>query len=213
MLPAALEAQEPDDSGRFSWFGAGSVFFFPENNGVLSDAMPILPSPGAGFGMPLYRDFRLEFTLDIYFATYGYNFTLKRAVPRAWENRSALVWGNLIGVQAAYFWDIRSNMTLRFYAGPAADFRIVMVAPNLAESVNPMDEIKKETDAVLRYFWSGARWLLPYIGTGMDFNLNEKFRIGYDIRVWIPAYRIWTNESLPAIEGWRFGIGVRVTFL
>jgi len=208
-----LEAQNSSPHNRFSWFAAGSIFFFPENNGIESDSMPILPSPGAGFGMSWIGNFRLEFTADIYFAVYGYSLKLNRAVPRAWENRSALVWGNVLGAQAAYFWDLRPNMTLRFYGGPVMDIRLVFTAPNLKETNNPMDEIKKETSAITKYFWSGMRWLLPMIGTGMDFNLNEKFRLGFDIRVWFPMYKIWTNENLPAIEGWRFGVGARVTFL
>ena len=76
-----------------------------------------------------------------------------------------------------------------------------------------MEEIRKETDAVFSYFWSGARWLLPVMGTGMDFDLNEKFRLGFDIRIWAPVYKLWTGENLPFAEGWRFGLGVRATFL
>ena len=208
-----LMAQETEKTGTgYSWFAQGSVLFFPENNGLRSDPMPILPGFGAGFGLPIINPFRLEITLDMYFTTYGFDFTLGRAVPRAWENRSAFVWGSVLGVQAAYFWDLRSNMTLRFFGGLAADLRVVLVAPDLNDA-SPMEEIRKETDAVLRYFWSMGRWLLPVAGTGMDFNLNEKFRLGFDIRIWLPMYKLWTGESLPFIEGWRFGIGARVTFI
>jgi hypothetical protein len=76
-----------------------------------------------------------------------------------------------------------------------------------------MDEIKQETNALISYFWSNARWLLPVIGTGMDFDLSSKLRLRFDIRIWIPAYKLWTGENLPFVEGLRFGIGARVTFL
>ena len=215
-LEAQTEDRGEDQSGgknRLSWFAAGSIFFFPENNGVNSDPMPILPTFGAGLGISLVRGLKLEITLDMYFTTYGYNFSLDRAVPRAWENRSAFVWGSVLGIQAAYFWHLRPFMTLRAYGGPAMDARFVFVAPDLNKAINPMDEIRSETRAVRKYFWSKARWLLPYIGTGMDFNLNEKFRLGFDIRMWIPMYKLWARENAPAIDGWRFGIGARLTFL
>lgn len=200
---------------RYNWFAEGSVLFFPENNGNLSDSMPVLPSPGAGFGFSPFanQSIRLEATIDMYFSTYGYDFTLDRAVPKAWENRSAFVWGSVFGFQGAYFFNINPNMTIRVYGGPAADLRIVLTAPDLNESMDPMDEIHREVDAVFKYFWSGGRWLLPVLGTGMDFELNSGFRLGFDMRVWFPLYKVWTNEDLPAIEGWRFGIGARVTFL
>ena len=210
---AAQETGGPPAQKRYSWFAAGSVLFFPEKNGIRSDSMPILPVPGAGFSISFFDKFHLETTLDMYFTTYGYDFYLDRAVPRAWENRSAFVWGNVLGVQAAYFWHIRPNISIRAYAGPAIDLRIIFIAPDLDKANNPMDEIKKETNAARRYFWSGGRWLLPVLGTGMDFTLNEKFRLGFDIRVWTPMYKLWTKEDAPIIDGWRFGIGARVTFL
>jgi hypothetical protein len=90
---------------------------------------------------------------------------------------------------------------------------VVLVAGDLNEGVDPMDEIRRETGAVFDYFWGSGRWLLPVLGAGMDFNLNSKVKLGFDLRTWFPLYRLWTAEDLPAIEGWRFGIGARITFI
>ena len=200
---------------RFAWFAEGSVLFFPEDNGRGSDPMPILPSLGAGFGLQPFNNesLRLEITLDMYFTVYDFNDTLDRAVPASWENRSAFVWGSILGVQGSYVFNIRPNIALRVFGGPAADLRIILLAPDLNESIDPMDTIRQKTDAVSSYFWSKGRWFLPVAGTGMDFDLNEKFRLGFDLRVWMPAYKLWSGEDLPLIEGWRFGVGARITFL
>jgi hypothetical protein len=155
---------------------------------------------------------RLELTLDLYFTHYGYNFELDRAVPYAIENRSSFVLGPVLGLQGVALFDITPLIDVRVYGGFAADLRIVLIAEDLNEDVDPMDEIGRETDAVRDYFWSSGRWFLPVIGTGMDFNLNSKLKLGFDLRVWFPLYRIWTAEDLPAIEGWRFGLGARITF-
>jgi hypothetical protein len=218
LCTAAIFSLKAQD--RLTWSAEASVLFFPENNGNHSDPMPILPSLGAALGIHLFGPLRLEITLDMYFTIYGYDFELKRAVPYAVENRSAFVWGSVLGVQGVYFHDFHPGflagraMTLRVFGGFAADLRIVLLAPDLKPAVNPnLDKIKQEVSAVSNYFWSKGRWFLPVFGSGLDFELNAKFRLGLDLRVWFPMYKLWTNEKLPGIEGWRFGIGARITFL
>lgn len=194
---------------KISWFMNGSVLFFPEDNGLHSDPMPVLPSLGAGISYPFTDNFRAELTLDFYTTHYGYR--LDRAVPLAIENRSARVIGSFLALQAAWYFNINSVMTIRAYGGPAADLRIVLLAAGLNEGLDPLDEIRAETDSVRDYFWSKGRWFMPVVGAGLDFALNERFKIGVDMRVWTPVYRLWTGEDLPAIEGWRFGPGIRLT--
>ena len=211
LLTASVFPLKAQD--QYSWFFSGSMFFFPEDNGNGSDPMPILPGPGAGVSMALPFSFplRLEIALDMYFGVYGYNFYLNRAVPRAWENRSALVWGSVLGTQGSLFFNPGKSITIRAFGGLTADLRLVLLAPDLNEALNPMNEIRRENAALTEYFWSSGRWFFPVVGAGVDFTLNKKFKLGLDIRVWIPAYKAWTNEDLPPIEGWRFGIGARIT--
>jgi hypothetical protein len=199
--------------GSLSWSASGSVFFFPENNGLHSDPMPVLPGPGMGAAYPVWNPLWLEMTVDFYFTHYDYDFGLGRPVPAAIENRSSLVLGSVLGFQGVYRFDFTPDITLRSYGGLTADLRMVLVAGGLNEGLDPMDEIRRKTGAVFDYFWGGGRWLLPVLGSGMDFTLNSKLRLGFDMRAWFPLYRLWTGENLPGIEGWRFGIGARITFI
>jgi hypothetical protein len=101
------------------------------------------------------------------------------------------------------------------YGGPAADLRIVTLAIGLNHPADFTGDIETDaqlqTDAIRRYFWSQGRWFFPVLGAGMDFPINEKFLLGFDLRVWFPLYRLWTDKHLPAIDGWRFGAGFRIT--
>ena len=221
LFALPLEAQEETQPeageeprgffSKISWFVQGSVFFFPEDNGMYSDPMKILPSLGGGASYPLTKIFRLELTLDLYSTHYGYSAVLNRAVPDAIENRTARVIGFHLGLHAAAYFNVTPFMTVRAYGGPTADLRAVFIAEDLDEGLDDIKAIRKDVDAVRQYFWSKGRWFMPVIGTGVDFTLNPRFKLGIDMRIWAPMYRLWSGEDLPAIEGWRFGPGVRLT--
>ena len=209
ILAVGLPLDAQGYFSKISWFGEGSVIFFPEDNGMDSDPMPILPSPGLGVVFPVNKLINIEATLDFYLTHYGYSYKLDRAVPSAIENRSARVIGSVLAVQAAAYFDVTTLLTARAFAGLAADLRIVLIAADLG----PGDErdASEQTDSVRKYFWSQARWLLPVTGGGVDFTINERIKVGIDLRAWLPAYRLWTKEGLPFLEGWRFAPGIRFT--
>jgi hypothetical protein len=209
-LSRPLEAQS--FFSRLSWSAGGSILFFPEDNGMRSDPMPILPSPGMGAAYPVYGPLWAELTLDLYFTHYGYDDTLGRAVPYAIENRSAQVWAFVLGAQAVGRFTLTPLVDLRAYGGFAADMRLVLLAEDLNEGIDKVGAIRAETDRVRNYFWGRGRWFLPLIGTGADFNLNERFKLGIDLRMWIPLYKLWTGEGFMKIDGWRFGTGLRLSF-
>jgi hypothetical protein len=198
----------------FSLSFEGSILFFPEDNGREGDPMPVLPSPGAALAYPIWGPLYAELTLDLYFTNYRYSVALDRAVPAAIENRSAFVFGTLLGLQAVGHFPLSKKFTLRACGGPAADLRIITLAADL----NPRDtaggldtNARLQTDAVREYFWGKGRWFMPVIGGGIDYTVNEKFLLGLDFRTWFPLYRAWSGEDLPAVEGWRFGMGLRFT--
>lgn len=209
-LSRPLEAQ--GFFSRLSWSAAGSILFFPEDNGMYSDPMPVLPSPGMAAAYPVYGPMWAELTLDLYFTHYGYSDPLGRAVPYAIENRSAQVWAFVLGAQAVARFSPAPLIDLRAYGGFAADMRLVLLAEDLNEGLDKIDEITAETDKVRSYFWGQGRWFLPLIGSGLDFNLNDRFKLGMDVRMWIPLYKLWTGEGFMKIDGWRFGAGVRLSF-
>ena len=204
-------------SDNFSWAAHGSIFHWAADNGRQGvDPSPILPSLGASAALQFWGPLRVEVTEDLYFTNYEYNAALGYPMACNPENRSAFVMGFLTGIQLTAFFPITENgMGVRVYGGPAADLRVVVLAFGLN---HPADftgiietDAQMQTDAIRDYFWGKGRWFLPVLGTGMDFPINEKILLGFDIRCWFPLYRLWTDEKLPAIDGWRFGIGFRVT--
>jgi hypothetical protein len=200
--------------GNVRWSFEGSILYFPEDNGNAGDPAPILPSLGAALALPLNRLLWLEFTEDLYFTHYAYNYTLNRAVPAAIENRSAFVFGFLTGIQAVGWFPLGKNAYFRVFGGPAADFRIIALAiglhPDDTNTGNPDTDAQLQTDSVRDYMWGKARWFLPVAGMGFDFTVNEQFLAGLDMRVWFPVYKLYTGEDLPPIEGWRFSLGLRI---
>ncbi|MDR1596488.1 MAG: hypothetical protein LBR99_02170 [Treponema sp.] len=204
-----LDAQEYTE--KFSLSFLGSVLFFPEDNGLNSDSGPILPSIGISAAWPLVKALKLELSLDLYGTYYAYSYNLDRAVPAIPDNRSSFVIGSILGVQAQGAFPLSDKMQVRVYGGPAADLRICFVADGLEG--NDKEDASEETDAISGYFWGKGRWFMPVTGAGMDFMITEKIRLGFDTRIWLPAYRLWTGESLSFIEGWRFGFGIRFSFI
>jgi len=214
FLPLSLGADSFWDD--FEWAYNGSLFIFASDNGHGADPVPILPSAGFSAVWQFWGPLRLEFTEDVYFSNYEYNAALGYPMACKPENRSAFVMGFVTGIQLTGIFPIGGEgINLRAFGGFSADFRLVVLAFGLNHpddfSGNIETDAQLQTNAIGEYFWSKGRWLFPVLGAGMDFPLNEKFLLGFDLRVWFPFYRLWTDKELPAIDGWRFGIGLRIT--
>jgi len=200
----------------FQWSMTGNILYFPADNGIDSDPAPILPSLGGALSLQLIGPLRLELTEDIYFTNYEFNSTLGYPMACNPENRSALVIGFITALQFTGNFSLGGKgAAFRFYAGSAADLRVVALAIGLNHPADFSGDIKTDaqlqTDAIRDYFWSDARWFMPVAGIGMDFPINEKFLLGFDLRAWFPLYKMWTDDNLPYIDGWRFGAGIRIT--
>jgi len=199
------------------WAFQGGIFYFAADNGVQgADPAPILPTAGGSFAWQFWGPLRVELTEDIYFTNYEYNSTLGYPMACNPENRSAFVMGFITAIQLTAAFPIgNEGIDVRVFLGPAADFRIVTLAFGLNHPAdftgNIETDAQLQTDAISEYFWSEGRWFYPVFGAGMDFPINEKFLLGFDLRVWFPVYRLWTDENLPPIDGWRFGVGLRIT--
>ena len=185
----------------------GSILVFPEDNGLESDATPVLPSLGIAAGWPVFAVMRIELSLDFYGAYYAYSDTLDRAVPAIPDNRSSFVLGSLLGVQALKTFAVGDAGRIRVYGGPAADLRICLDAGGLEGA--DAEDAAAETRDIAAWFWGQGRWFMPVAGAGMDFALTEKLLMGFDLRAWLPAWRLWTGGDIPAVEGWKFGAGLR----
>ncbi|MDR2941380.1 MAG: hypothetical protein LBV17_02170 [Treponema sp.] len=194
-----------------NWATRGSILFFANDNGKQNaDPAPILPSLGFAAEWQFYGPLRLELTEDIYFTNYEYNSALGYAMPCNPENRSAFVLGFITGLQLAGFFPVGKNGAgVRVYGGPSADLRVVVQAFGLHP--DDAEDASAQTKNISNYFWSEGRWFYPVLGAGIDFPVNEGFLLGFDLRAWFPVYRLWTDQNLPAIDGWRFGVGLRIT--
>jgi hypothetical protein len=199
----------------FNWAVHGSIFFFPADNGVDSDPSPIIPNAGFSLIWQFARFFKLEFSEDIYFT--GYAFDFGRGYPMAsnQENSRVFVLGFVTGIHVVGFFPIGDRgAAIRVFGGPAADLRVVTVAFGLnhpSDFLGDENDAQLQTDAVLKYFWENGRWFMPTAGLGFDFPLNEKFLLGFDFRTWFPVYKLWAEDNTSAIDGWRFGAGFRIT--
>jgi len=202
--------------GDFNWAVRGNILYFAADNGSGADPAPILPSLGASVSWKILDNLRIEVTEDIYIKDYEYNTELGYAMACNPENRSALVIGFITGVQATGVFPVGGNGTLvRVYGGPAVDLRIVTLAAGVNHPSDTQGGIETnaqlQTEAIAEYLWGEGRWFLPVFGAGMDFPLSENLLLGFDLRVWFPLYRASVDKELPAIDGWRFGVGFRIT--
>jgi len=202
---------------NINWAIHGGIFYFAADNGKQgADPAPILPTAGGSLAWQFWGPLRVELTEDIYFTNYEYNSKLGYPMACNPENRSAFVMGFITAIQITCAIPLGDGGTLvRVFGGPAADFRIVTLAFGLNHPAdftgNIETDAQLQTDAISEYFWSEARWFLPVFGAGVDFPISEKFLLGFDLRVWFPLYRLWTDEDIPPIDGWRFGVGLRIT--
>jgi hypothetical protein len=87
--------------------------------------------------------------------------------------------------------------------------RICIIAEDLKGP--DRETASQQTKEVANYFWGKGRWFFPVLGVGADVGITPKLMLGLDSRVWFPLYKTWTGEDLPALEGWRFSVGFRVT--
>jgi hypothetical protein len=207
-----------DAKGFFSYFSLSfgmSVLFFPESDNLNSDPMPILPSPHLSLGFPFAilgtTALSVETSLDVYMTHYAYSTSLQRPVPAAIENRSSLVIGPMTGFQLQGKTGIGPILFVRYFLGLNFDLRIILIAEDLNE--NDLEKASNHTQLTSEYFWSKGRWFFPFAGAGIDFKTSPGLSFGLDGRVWFPVYKSQTNEDLPGLDGWRFGVGFRVTFL
>ena len=206
--------------GAIEWSARFNVLFFPEDNNNESAPMPILPSLGGGASYPLSDLLALEVSLDLYGTTYDYDYGLQRAVPANDEFRSAFIMGLILGFQPVFrFRPKGDKFTIRAYGGLSFDLRIPFPAYGIKDGEMHTNNkgstghtVGEARGAISSYFWGGGRFLFPFIGGGMDFPLTEGIQLGFDLRAWLPIWRVWSGESLPLIEGFRFGLGFRATF-
>jgi len=194
----------------FGWAAKGSLFLFASDNGPRADPPAIVPSLGFSLTWQLLDFLRIEFSEDIYFSNYEFSREFGYPVACGLDSRYSFVIGFITAIQATGTFPIGNNgIMARVFGGPSADLRIITQAVGL----HPTDiqEAEQQTKMLTDHFWGNGRWFMPVFGAGMDFPAVENYLIGFDLRVWFPMYKLWINDNTPAIDGWRFGISLRIT--
>jgi hypothetical protein len=178
ILPAAITESKsavPSFLDNLSWAALGSIFYLASDNGkVGADPPAVLPSLGFSAAWQFWGPLKLEITEDLYFTNYEYNAALGYPMACNPENRSAFVMGFVTGIQVTGYFPLgRSGMAARVYAGPAMDFRLVVLGIGLDHPSDFTGDIETDaqlqTNAIAEYFWGEGRWFLPVAGLGMDF--------------------------------------------
>jgi hypothetical protein len=213
FLPLSVAKAEvnPFDKEYFNWSFKAGLLILASDNGPSADPMAILPFAGGSFSWQFMELLSLEITEDLYFTNYEFNDELGYPMACNPENRAAFVMGFVTGINIAGVFPLNEKgVTARVSGGPAFDLRLVTLAFGLNR---PDDQAiaKPQTKAISDYFWSSGRMFLFSAGGGMDFPFSEKYALGFDLRVWMPLYRLWSDENSPSIDGWRFALALRIS--
>jgi hypothetical protein len=218
-LAAVLPVEGQTFRERFSWALRGSVLFFPQDEEMRKDMRydpaPLLPTLGASAAYTIVGPLAVEASLDIYGVDYDWPPGMNKAVLTGPDYRAAFVLNPILGISLLGRFDIAQTVTIRAYGGPSADLRICFLSYNLeADEVDPNTGIKLQdmVGNIAAYLWTEGRWFLPVAGLGVDYRVLPGLTIGLDGRVWFPLYRLWTEENLTPMEGWRFGVGFTASF-
>jgi hypothetical protein len=156
---------------NLEWIARGGMLFLPEENGLESDPSPLLGTPGTAARYSFFDFLALEASLDFYMTHFAYSNILNRAVPAAIENRSALVIGSVLGIQAVFMVNPLDTWMIRAYFGPTIDARLSLIAGGLNDA--DKEDAASQTKAVSSYFWNLGRWFYPAAGLGMDFTIAD----------------------------------------
>lgn len=183
-----------------------SLLAIPEDNGTEGDPGPRIPSPGAAWRFRLTRLLSLEPSLDLFMTYYGYSDELQRAVPLALENRWTTVIGAELSLPLRFSVPLGGSFELSGMAGPAFDFRVPLIADGLYGS--EQEESAIVAGEVAQYFWSSGRWFRPVMGLGSAWTDSSGRRFGFDLRAWMPLYRLWTAEDAFFGEGFVLSLGL-----
>jgi hypothetical protein len=217
-VPEAAETENTVDDAnkkiplrkRFVFSVGISIFILKDEYDFLSAPMPVLPSPFFAVGFPDFGKtvkFRPEMSLELYRTHYKWSPEIECPVPAEIENRSATVWGFVLGVKGQGYYTYK-RMTVRLSAGISADLRAVALAEDLNDA--DMEDATAQKDLIKDYVWQGTRWLFGEFGVGADYTVTEKCRAGLDVRMFLPFSRNDIAKTLP-LGGYRFAVGVRVS--
>ncbi|MDR2509921.1 MAG: hypothetical protein LBC77_04675 [Spirochaetaceae bacterium] len=197
------------------YIGAGgTILFFIEDSSLKSDPMPVLPAFYLNFSYPVFQLDPIvvyaALSLDLYSTHYLWDKDGGRALPAAVENRDALVFGFPTGIAAELRFNIIDALAFRLNAGLSADFRLTLLAEDLNEGIDPIEEITANKNNIEKYFWEDFHWLFCEFSAGFDIKLWKKFSLELAGRAFLPFNPPAARDGDDKMLGWRFGVGIRI---
>lgn len=177
----------------------------------IDDSNKSAPSPIVypfGFGISVYADKFISFQPRLSFFTNYYLYNDGTAKPAEIENRTATAFSFLIDLPAVFTFDLKHThfLELGLGAGILARFAILSSGVDASEE-GESGTVSDDLRAINKSFWENANFLYIENSFAYLFRLNEKIKIGPEIRLYIPCGSLFTKGSM---NGGMFSAGIKV---
>lgn len=177
----------------------------------IDDSNKSAPSPIVypfGFGISVYADKFISFQPRLSFFTNYYLYNDGSAKPAEIENRTATAFSFLIDLPAVFTFDLKHThfLEIGLGAGILARFAILSSGVDASEE-GESGTVSDDLRAINKSFWENANFLYIENSFAYLFRLNEKIKIGPEIRLYIPCGSLFTKGSM---NGGMFSAGIKV---
>ena len=177
----------------------------------IDDSNKSAPSPIVypfGFGISVYADKFISFQPRLSFFTNYYLYNDGTAKPAEIENRTATAFSFLIDLPAVFTFDLKHTHFLEIGLGAGILARFAILSSGVDDSEEgESGTVSDDLRAINKSFWENANFLYIENSFAYLFRLNEKIKIGPEIRLYIPCGSLFTKGSM---NGGMFSAGIKV---
>lgn len=177
----------------------------------IDDSNKSAPSPIVypfGFGISVYADKFISFQPRLSFFTNYYLYNDGSAKPAEIENRTATAFSFLIDLPAVFTFDLKHTHFLELGLGAGILARFAILSSGVDDSEEgESGTVSDDLRAINKSFWENANFLYIENSFAYLFRLNEKIKIGPEIRLYIPCGSLFTKGSM---NGGMFSAGIKV---
>ena len=177
----------------------------------IDDSNKSAPSPIVypfGFGISVYADKFISFQPRLSFFTNYYLYNDGAAKPAEIENRTATAFSFLIDLPAVFTFDLKHTHFLELGLGAGILARFAILSSGVDDSEEgESGTVSDDLRAINKSFWENANFLYIENSFAYLFRLNEKIKIGPEIRLYIPCGSLFTKGSM---NGGMFSAGIKV---
>ncbi len=177
----------------------------------IDDSNKSAPSPIVypfGFGISVYADKFISFQPRLSFFTNYYLYNDGTAKPAEIENRTATTFSFLIELPAVFTFDLKHTHFLELGSGAGILARFAILSSGVDDSEEgESGTVSDDLLVINKSFWENANFLYIENSFAYLFRLNEKIKIGPEIRLYIPCGSLFTKGSM---NGGMFSAGIKV---